>query len=93
MEDFVITVNTVFLQTIEDLDVDGFSGNLIDVLLCLATAENRRAYRAGRLSGKEWRLIPNQPMTVLMIPPEHRRRIRPILDKLRNVSCLKPSQK
>jgi hypothetical protein len=86
MPDFVLTVNTVFLQTIEHLDATGCTGNLADVLLCLLSAENRQAYEEGRLSCNATGLIGNHPLTVLMVPPEHRNRLQPILGALAKLS-------
>jgi hypothetical protein len=86
MDAFVITVNTVFLQVIEHLDWQGCSGNLTDILQCLAIEENRSAYRAASLACLKWGLIPNQKMTVLMIPPEHRIKIEPIVQILRRIT-------
>ena len=86
MPDFVLTVNTVFLQMIEHLDATGCTGNLADVLLCLQSAENRQAYKEGRLSCSATGLIGNHPLTVLLLPPEHRNRLQPILDALAELS-------
>jgi hypothetical protein len=86
MPDFVLTVNTVFLQMIEHLDATGCTGNLADVLRCLLSAENRQAYREGRLSCSTTGLIGNHPLTVLMVPPEHRNRLQPILGALEKLS-------
>ena len=78
-------MNTVFLQTIEHLDVRGCSGNLTDVLEVLLTDDIRAAYDKGTLNCKNTGLISNQPLTALMIPPEHRTQIQPILHKLRQI--------
>jgi hypothetical protein len=86
MPDFVLTVNTVFLQMIEHLDATGCTGNLADVLLCLLSADNRQAYREDRLSCSATGLIGNHPLTVLMVPPEHRNRLQPILGALAELS-------
>jgi hypothetical protein len=86
MPDFVLTVNTVFLQTIEHLDATGCTGNLADVLLCLLPDENQQAYREGRLSCSATGLTGNHPLTVLMVPPEHRDRLQPILQALGKLS-------
>lgn len=86
IDEFGVSVNTVFLQTIEHLDYDGYSGNLTDILLCLATEKNRYAYRTKTLPFTNWGLIPNQPMRVLMIPPEHREKMKPILQALRRIT-------
>ncbi len=84
-DDFVITVNTAFLQTIEHLDSDGCSGNLTNILLCLATEKTRHAYRTKWPTCEDWELIPNQAIKVLMIPPEHRKKIEPLLQKIRRI--------
>lgn len=85
VEDFVLSVNTLFLQTIEHVDADGCSGNLLDVLEVLASEEKRAAWAEGRLLCTENGLIANRPMPVLMVPPEHRGRIEPILRQLRAI--------
>jgi len=71
MPDYVLTVNNVFLQYIEALDEHGVQGNLLDVLLF---STSRRTPNP--------RVIQNHPLSVLMVPPEHRHRIRPLLDAL-----------
>jgi hypothetical protein len=83
IDDFVLSVNTVFLQMIEHIDVGGCTGNLLDVLCGLSEEENRRSCEGNSLSCSDVGLIPNQPLKVLMIPPEHRARIEPILRELR----------
>jgi hypothetical protein len=82
VDDWVLTVNTVFLQTIEHIDRPGCFGNMQDVLQALALEEWRTAYRDGRPPTKASRLIPNQPAPVLMVPPEHRERIQSILAEM-----------
>ena len=83
MDEFVFTVNTVFLQSIEHLDSPGCYGNLSDLLFTLKNAGARRLYEAGRLDCEKKGLIPNHPMKALMVPPEHRERIAPILQRIR----------
>ncbi len=85
IDDFTASVNTVFLQTIEHLDADGCSGNLIDVLQVMASGDNRRAYANGELKCENNGLIVNWSLKVLMIPPEHRARMEPILQELRQI--------
>lgn len=85
IEDFVLSVNTVFLQTIEHVDAGGCSGNLVDVLQTLSQEKNREAYINGTLHCTSNKLIPNQQLEVLMIPPEHRTRMEPILQELRQI--------
>ena len=72
IDEFTASVNTMFLQTIEHLDADGCSGNLIDVLQVMASEDNRRAYAKDRLKCETNGLIVNWSLKVLMIPPEHR---------------------
>lgn len=82
IDDFVLSMNTVFLQVIEHLDAKGCSGNLTDILEVLLTDNHRAACDRGKLNCKNKGLISNHPLTVLMVPPEHRRQIQPILEKL-----------
>ncbi len=86
MDDFVLSVNTVFLQTIEHVDAGGCSGNLVDVLRAMSVEQNREAYRNDILHCTGNGLIANQPLEVLMIPPEHRTQIEPILQELRQIT-------
>ena len=85
IDEFTASVNTLFLQTIEHLDADGCSGNLIDVLQVMASEDNRRAYAKDRLKCEANGLIVNWSLKVLMIPPAHRTRMEPILQELRNI--------
>ncbi len=87
MDDFVLSVNTVFLQTIEHVDAGGCSGNLVDVLQAMSDEKNRAAYRSGALHCSANKLIPNQPLEVLMIPPEHQTKMEPILQELREIKA------
>ena len=85
MDEALVAVNTLFLQTVEHVDADGCSGNLLDVLGVLADDEKRAAYAAGSLHCSGNGLIANRPMKVLMVPPEHRQRVDPILQRLRAI--------
>ena len=85
IDDFVLSINTVFLQTIEHLDMGGCTGNLLDVLEVMAIKENRQAYEDGKLRCSSAGLIANQPLKILMIPPEHRTQMESILKSLREI--------
>jgi Fe-S-cluster containining protein len=85
IDEFTTSVNTVFLQTIEHLDADGCSGNLIDVLRVMASGVSRKAYAEERLKCEASGLIVNWSLSVLMIPPEYRARMEPILQELRQI--------
>jgi hypothetical protein len=85
MDEAEVAVNTIFLQTIEHVDADGCSGNLLDLLEVLADEDRRAAYAGGTLHCSGNGLIANRPMKVLMVPPEYRRQIEPILQRLRGI--------
>jgi hypothetical protein len=88
MDDFVMSVNTVFLQAIEHIDVDGFFGNMVDVLRVLASEPLRQDYRDNRLDVTGAKLIPNRPLAILVVPPEHQIRMAPILQTLQEIQAL-----
>lgn len=85
IDEFVLTVNNVFQQTIEHIDEDGMTGNLIDVLLFLQSVKNREFYQAGKVPTGGTGLIPNTRAPVLMIPHHHRVRMQPILRAIQNI--------
>ena len=78
LDDFLLSVNTVFQQYIEHIDMKGRSGNLTDVLLWMEPEKNRQVYERDDLPESE--LVCNQPIQFLFVPPEHRDRMKPILD-------------
>jgi Fe-S-cluster containining protein len=86
VDPFVLSVNNLFLQFIEHVDSQGFSGNLIDVLKFMASKNNRLSYKRNTLDNPDAGLIPNLKISVLMIPPEHRVEINPILNALQNIT-------
>ena len=85
VDEHVLTVNNIFLQTIEHVDSKGCTGNLTDVLLCLASPEARETYRNGQLLCSKLGLIRNQPLPALMIPPAQREKVNPIVKKLQSI--------
>jgi hypothetical protein len=85
MEDYVLAVNTVFLQSIEHMDDNGCAGNLLDVLGVIASEKNRQAYENKTLDCPAVGLIANQPLNILMIPPEHRTKMEPVLRSLQEI--------
>ncbi len=82
VDEFILSVNNMFLQYIEHIDSQGCSGNLIDVLLYFESSEARRNYKEGLLNCAENKLISNRSIPALMIPPEHRLKIQPILQAI-----------
>jgi hypothetical protein len=85
VDEATVAVDTLFLQTIEHLDARGCSGYLPDVVAVLADPERSRAYREGALGCTDCGLAPNRPLRVLMVPPEHRSRISPLVARLRAI--------
>ena len=85
VDPFVLSVNNLFLQVIEHVDSQGFSGNLIDVVKFMASKNNRHNYKGNTLNHQDTALIPNLKISVLMIPPEHRVEITPIFKALQNI--------
>jgi len=81
MDPFVMSVNNLFKQYIEHLDSFGVSGNFIDLLLYLEESGNKEIFRSSEQKIYP-RLVNNRPAKVLMIPPEHQEKIKPIYDKL-----------
>jgi Fe-S-cluster containining protein len=85
IDELVLSVNHLILQYIEHLDTGGTTGNLIDVLLFFASKQNREAYLKGGKTAGRPALVPNHAIPVLMIPPEHRQHVLPILKKIGSI--------
>ncbi len=85
MDSLAMAVNNLFVQYIEHIDAGGCTGSLLDVLPALASRSRLRQYRENKLPCGDHRLLPNQPIPVLMIPPEHRERIHPILEAIQGI--------
>jgi hypothetical protein len=85
MDPFVLTVNNVFLQYIEHIDQQGFSGNFTDVLLFMESEDNRKSYAMKNLTNPAEGLIKNLPMTIFLVPPEHKNKIKPIINSLQTI--------
>lgn len=82
---FTLTVANLFNQVIEHLDQNGMTGNLMDVLLFLDDKNNLVAYQSDKMKTTAKGLISNNPIPVLMIPPEHRELVEPLLKALKKV--------
>jgi len=69
-----LTITNIFLQYIEHLDHQGLSGNLSDMLgFYLENSENLDKSRV---------FIRNMKISVLLVPPEHRLAVGPLLKQL-----------
>jgi hypothetical protein len=86
MDPFILTVNDVFLQHLEHIDAQGYTGNFADVIQFLESDQHRQDYATGRLGAAPTGLVANQPVFVLMIPPEHRERIQPLMVEIRSIA-------
>jgi len=81
----VITLNTVFMQFIEHIDFMGCSGNFSDILLLMISKENQDKYKTNTLNCPGADIISNLKIKVLMVPPEHRVKVKPVMDALLNL--------
>lgn len=86
IDNFVLTVNNIFLQVIEHVDQDGFTGNLTDILLFLDSAQNHENLLSSKFINLPSSLINNRSLKILMIPPEHRDQAQPILKALKDIT-------
>lgn len=90
----IVTINTVFMQAIEHLDQKGISGNFSDIMQ-LFLDENPSKNESPpimtdpieniRKNIKEkgsTRFSANEKITVLMIEPEHRKKLTPLVQTL-----------
>jgi len=82
VDSFVMTLNTLFMQFVEQIDFMGYSGNFTDVLLLMASNENRNDYKKNILKHPGTDFVSNLKIKVLMVPPEHRVKIKPVMNSL-----------
>lgn len=88
MDEFAVTVSNIFSQYIEHIDIRGYTGNLSDILLLFDAeidVDNYIQQGADKLSSTT--VLPNLPVPVLMIPPEHRERVQPLLKDLEQLNA------
>jgi len=84
MEPVLVTLNGVFQQIAEHIDVGGLYGNVFDLLSALNRPEMRTAYRAG-LSLQPLKSMPKTlPSPGLLVPPQHREPVLAALTRLWN---------
>lgn len=82
VDSLVLSVNQLFLQVVEHVDAAGWSGNFTDILTFMANKHNRFGYEQNRSNNTAAGLIANRPIKALMIPPEHRTKMQPIITAL-----------
>lgn len=79
MDDFTITLNNVFMQYLEHIDIGGYSGNLSDILLMTGADEDTDDCKLSNY------FVENHGIAMLMVPPEHREKIRPVIEALQKI--------
>lgn len=82
MPPLILSANNIVMQFIEALDQPGATGNLLDILLYFSDTDRCRAYERQPVLSWPQPLVPNQSIPVLMIPPEHRKAVQPLLRAL-----------
>jgi hypothetical protein len=85
VDDVILTVNNLFLQHIEHIDARGGTGSLIDILRYFDHPERLETYRDQMAIIENTNLALNRSIPVLMVPPEHRKQVPSILQKLQQV--------
>jgi len=86
MDPYTVTVNQVFLQYIEHLDTGGLFGNFIHMMHLFSDDRIRDAHIKNGL-GKETAgsMLVNHPIRMLLVPPEHQKQIRPLLQSIQHI--------
>jgi Fe-S-cluster containining protein len=69
---WLIWMNTIFLQAIEHLDHGGFTGNLIDVVPRVC----------GQRCAASLPVVANSPIRYWAVPPAYRQRLTPVVQRL-----------
>ncbi len=79
MDDYTVTLSNVFMQYIEHIDTGRYFGNLSDILLF---DSNKDKY-SFLISSEN--LIVNRSIEMVMVPPEHRRKILKVIKYIKNI--------
>ncbi|MEN8245488.1 MAG: hypothetical protein ABFS43_11380 [Thermodesulfobacteriota bacterium] len=82
VDEIILTVNNLFLQYIEHIDPSGGTGSLIDILLYFDHPALLETFQKKMTIAENGSLAHNCPIPVLMVPPEHRHRVQPILQEI-----------
>ena len=85
IDDYILTFNNLFLQHIEHIDALGGTGSLIDVLVYFDHPAHLTAFQKRMEIDQDAGLAPNHRIPVLMVPPEHRDQVQPLLQKLQHL--------
>lgn len=82
IDPFTMTLSTLFMQFVEHIDFMGFSGNFADVLSLMASKTNQDNYQMNALNHPGEDFVPNLKIKILVVPPEHRKKVEPVLEAL-----------
>ncbi|MCP3901011.1 MAG: hypothetical protein GY707_15000 [Desulfobacteraceae bacterium] len=69
------TYQTIFMQAIEHLDQGNSFGNLSDMMTVLLNIDSKKNIADNSL-------LVNEPVSAMMIPPEHRKKTEPVINHL-----------
>lgn len=82
MPPLVLTLSNILGQFVEALDTDGFSGNLSDLLSLFSRSGGDFTLDNPDGFDRKGIFLRNQPIPVLMVPPEHRAQMAPIISQI-----------
>lgn len=82
MDPLDLTINNVMMQFIEHIDQNGLTGHMFNIMTHLSQENHRILYTSSKSLETIPGLLQNQPLAVLMVPPEHRQWVSPVLQKL-----------
>lgn len=85
MPPLVLSVNNLMLQYIEALDRPGGTGNLTDVLLFFHREQIASGNGMSGFAELSPPLLTNRAFPALMLPPDHRRQLEPLLKAIGSV--------
>lgn len=86
MDDILFTVNNVFMQVLEHMDQGGTLANMMDLLMHLGVDGHWEHYKThGTHPDPPASFLLNQPLSTLMVPPEHRAMIKPVIEELQEL--------
>jgi len=80
----LLTINILFLQFIEHIDIKGLFGNMIDILLFFSDSKNLDDYRKSKRILPSSLLLSNRPIPGFLLPPNHQKETNSVLNKLYN---------
>lgn len=84
---FILTLTNLFMQYVEHLDQKGYFGNFSDMIKFLLSDESYSG-TANHLCPNKHPFVYNEPAKVLMVPPEHREKAKPVVEELSSILTL-----